>query len=107
MAQPRTAEEIAARRREAQDKALAELRTEYLKRRTRQRLAVPGFTLAAILLTLLPGNVGFGRLALIVAMVVALMVFALVNWRCPKCNAYFDRGFSKRFCSNCGTHFEP
>lgn len=32
----------------------------------------------------------------------AIIAFSLWNWRCPACRGRLGRGFSHRFCRNCG-----
>lgn len=36
------------------------------------------------------------------AVVAAVAVFSLVNWRCPACSASLGRGWNPRFCRSCG-----
>jgi len=36
----------------------------------------------------------------------ACIPFILVNWRCPKCDAYLGRCFHRRFCPKCGVQLE-
>ena len=36
------------------------------------------------------------------AVVVGLLVFSLVNWRCPACNRYLYKDIYPRHCSRCG-----
>jgi hypothetical protein len=33
---------------------------------------------------------------------VSLVVFSLVNWRCPACRAYLRKTTNPKFCPNCG-----
>jgi hypothetical protein len=40
---------------------------------------------------------------LLVAIVIGLLIFSLVNWRCPACNRYLYRDIYPRHCSGCGT----
>ena len=43
--------------------------------------------------------------SLIGGYVVAIIVARIV-WRCPFCNTWLGKGWSKRFCHNCGKSFE-
>jgi hypothetical protein len=36
------------------------------------------------------------------AVVVGMVVFTLVNWRCPACNSYLGKRLNPSFCSSCG-----
>jgi hypothetical protein len=45
----------------------------------------------------------WGPVAAIV--LVAKIIFLLVNWRCPRCNAVLGPNYSPRFCSKCGLEF--
>jgi predicted membrane channel-forming protein YqfA (hemolysin III family) len=38
-----------------------------------------------------------------VAVIVVVVVYNLVNWRCPACNAYLGRNVNPTFCPKCGT----
>jgi hypothetical protein len=43
---------------------------------------------------------------LVVAALVGVVVFSLVNWRCPACRGYLGKGFSPRFCPRCGVQLK-
>lgn len=34
--------------------------------------------------------------------IVAAIVFSFRNWRCPACDRYLGKGFSPKFCQQCG-----
>jgi hypothetical protein len=34
--------------------------------------------------------------------VAALLLFSLVNWRCPSCNKYLGKGSAPTYCPKCG-----
>ncbi|MCC7491212.1 MAG: hypothetical protein IT204_02640 [Fimbriimonadaceae bacterium] len=83
---------------------------EFGRRRTRQLLAVLPAVLAVLLLATTnerTGQASGGLPANVVAIgclvvVLAVVGFSLVNWRCPACRAYLGKGISPRFCQRCG-----
>ena len=41
--------------------------------------------------------------AIIVCVVtIGVVIFTIMNWRCPNCNKYLGRSISCKFCKNCG-----
>jgi hypothetical protein len=34
--------------------------------------------------------------------IIALLIFSFLNWRCPSCSSYLGRVFNPKFCSRCG-----
>ena len=34
--------------------------------------------------------------------VIAVLVFSFVNWRCPSCKGYLGKAINPRFCQKCG-----
>lgn len=35
-------------------------------------------------------------------LLIVFIVFMLVNWRCPRCNAYLGREMTPKYCPHCG-----
>jgi hypothetical protein len=38
--------------------------------------------------------------------VVAMMLFSLMYWRCPRCKEYFPKGSDGHYYENCNTKFD-
>ena len=38
--------------------------------------------------------------------VVAMMVFSVMYWRCPRCKEYFPKGSDGHYYENCNTKFD-
>ncbi len=38
----------------------------------------------------------------ILFVVIGVLVFSLINWRCPACNSYLGRSMNPRYCPRCG-----
>ena len=84
---------------------------------SRRRLQIVGLVIVVVVAALavlarlsgssLPGlSISFwGPLAAL--LLVAKIVFLLVHWRCPRCNAVLGPDYSPRFCSKCGLQFIP
>jgi hypothetical protein len=87
---------------------------EFRRRRVRQLVAVVPFVAALIPLLMLEdaGPEGlFGIPAVAVAAVcgavlIAGLIFSLVNWRCPACKGYLGKAISPRFCQKCGARLQ-
>jgi len=89
----------------------AETMAEYRKRRTRQWIA-SGLVIALVLPNMLRSKSdGFNLFGLpenltapvFMAVVIAVVIFSLTNWRCPECNKYLGKTFNPSYCSRCGT----
>lgn len=88
----------------------AEIITEFKKRRTRQIMAIGPIVLAFIALLSVENNptgiFGFAPSTILVgafAVIISVLVFSLLNWRCPSCNKYLGKAINPKFCSKCGT----
>ena len=82
----------------------------FKKIRTRQLLATVPALLAMVMLVMLEdhpdGFFGLPPKVLIAASIgciIGLLIFSLVNWRCPACKKYLGKGFGPNFCPGCGT----
>jgi hypothetical protein len=38
----------------------------------------------------------------ILFVVIGVLVFSLINWRCPACNSYLGKLMNPRYCPKCG-----
>lgn len=41
-----------------------------------------------------------------IVIIVALVIFSRLNWRCPKCNKYLGRGTTPKHCIHCGEELQ-
>ena len=88
---------------------------EFRQRRTRQLIVCVPVIAAIIPLVMLEdaGPAGLWGIptsvvgAVCIAVIVAVLVYSLVNWRCPACNKYLGKGINPRYCRNCGTQLRP
>jgi len=85
---------------------------EFKKKRIRQMVAVVPAILAFLALISAERNPDglFGLtpnmvLAVSLAMIISVLIFSFINWRCPSCNKYLGKAFNPKFCSKCGTQF--
>jgi hypothetical protein len=88
----------------------AEIIAEFKKKRTRQIMAVGPIILAFIALLSVENNptgiFGLAPNTILVAafaVIISVLVFSLLNWRCPSCNKYLGKAINPKFCSKCGT----
>jgi hypothetical protein len=84
------------------DHQKAEFKAEFATRRRRQWLTMLP-ALAVLVIVVVSGRQtgnGFGLGAALVA--VGVVVFSLINWRCPACGRYLGRTFNPAFCARCG-----
>ncbi len=35
---------------------------------------------------------------------IGVVIFTIINWRCPNCNKYLGRSIASKFCKNCGAN---
>jgi DNA polymerase II large subunit len=35
--------------------------------------------------------------------IISVLAFSFLNWRCPSCNKYLGKAINPKFCSKCGT----
>lgn len=82
---------------------------EFKVRRIRQLAATGLFMVVFIPFILVADGGGalFGlstTVTVCIAMVVlvGVVVFSLINWRCPSCNGYLGKSWGPRFCPKCG-----
>ena len=87
-----------------------ELIAEFKKKRTRQFMAVGPIILAFIALLSVENNPAgiFGLapntiLVAAFAVIISVLVFSFLNWRCPSCNKYLGKAINPKFCVKCGT----
>ncbi len=40
------------------------------------------------------------------AVIVAAVIFSLLNWRCPSCGKYLGKGINPAFCPKCGIQLQ-
>jgi hypothetical protein len=88
----------------------AEIIEEFIKKRTCQIMAVGPIVLAFIALLSVENNptgiFGLAPSTILVAAfaaIISVLVFSLLNWRCPYCNKYLGKAINPKFCSKCGT----
>jgi hypothetical protein len=87
---------------------------EFKKRKLRQLLAaIPA--IAAIVPLVMAENAGPDGVwgvpikvlaPVCIVVVLAVLGFSLVNWRCPACKGYLGKKMSPRFCSRCGVQLQ-
>ena len=90
-----------------------EIIADFQKKRTRQILALAPVVLAFIgLISVEDKPTGlFGLspsmvLGISFAMIISVLLFSLLNWRCPSCNGYMGKAFNPKFCSKCGVQLK-
>ncbi len=86
-----------------------EVIADFQKKRTRQFVALAPVVLALIGLLSVEGKSGglFGlspgmTLGVSFTLIIGVLIFSLLNWRCPSCNRYLGKAFNPKFCSKCG-----
>jgi hypothetical protein len=91
----------------------AEIIAEFKKKRTRQIMAVGPIILAFIGLLSVENNptgiFGLAPSTILVtafAVIISVLVFSFLNWRCPSCNKYLGKAINPKFCSKCGTQLK-
>ena len=92
---------------EYSDRQKASFKEEFAARRKRQLILLVPFTALAIGFALIPDEPSGDVMGLLAAvglglLVVGIVVFSLMNWRCPACNAYLGKAISPNFCPKCG-----
>jgi hypothetical protein len=88
----------------------ADIIAAFKKKRTRQILAVGPIILAFIALLSVENNptgiFGLAPNTILVGafgVIISVLIFSLLNWRCPSCNKYLGKAINPKFCSKCGT----
>lgn len=38
----------------------------------------------------------------LIALVIGMIAYSFINWRCPQCNAYLGKEISLKHCKQCG-----
>ena len=80
------------------------------EKRWRRRRAAAVLSIAGIpaIMFLLPGSAAL-KGVLVGAVIAALAVFTLIDWRCPRCGVLLSRSFSLlgETCPNCGVVLNP
>ena len=86
-----------------------EITEAFKRKRARQIMAVAPFVLAFIALLSVEHNsssiFGLPRnivLGIAFALIISILIFSFVNWRCPSCNKYLGKAINPKFCSKCG-----
>lgn len=89
------------------DQAVVE---EFTKRRNRQWtcavIAIVGICFTS------SGHGGIAGLprafvdTVVFGLMVGVVLFSFVNWRCPACDGYLGKGTSPKFCRKCGTQLQ-
>ena len=95
---------------EYSEQQLQEFKEQYARKRRHQYLISGGAILIAVAIGLLSGrwrSIGAIRdqpiyLGLLFAVLIALVVYSLRNWRCPACGSLLGRSYRLNFCPNCG-----
>jgi hypothetical protein len=90
----------------------AEIQAAFKKKRTRQIMAVGPIILAFIGLMSVENNptgiFGLAPSTILVAafaVIISVLVFSFLNWRCPSCDRYLGKAINPKFCSKCGVQF--
>ena len=90
-----------------------EIIEEFKRKRTRQIMAVGPIILALIALFSVEGNPAgiFGLppntvLTISFALIISVLIFSLLNWRCPACNKYLGKAINPKFCAKCGVQLD-
>jgi hypothetical protein len=89
--------------------------SEFKQKKTRQLLAAIPAVLAIVPLVIAEdvGPNGLWGIPIIVlapiclVVILGVLVFSLINWRCPGCKGYLGKKISPRFCSKCGIQLQP
>jgi len=87
---------------------------DFRKRKIRQWIATVPALIAVLLIVTIDeaSGTGIAGLPLIVVgptagvTILAVLIFSLINWRCPACRAYIGKKWNPRFCSKCGTQLQ-
>jgi len=88
--------------------AATDVPAEFARRRKRQiMVTIPAFVVGFVAFTLASGDQPpstgyFLPMGVAVVAFVSLVVFSLVNWRCPACKGYLRKATNPKFCPNCG-----
>lgn len=88
--------------------------SEFKKRKMRQMIAaIPAILMVVLLLaTEKAGPAGLAGIPITLlapaalAVILAVVAFSLLNWRCPSCRKYLGKQFSPRFCPKCGVQLQ-
>ncbi|MBP7274977.1 MAG: hypothetical protein KBA51_02105 [Kiritimatiellae bacterium] len=91
-----------------------EVIAEFQRRRRRQLIAVVPIMGALFPLFMLDhagpdGLFGIPTAVLgpvCIAIMIAGVVFSLINWRCPACKSYLGKAMHPRFCQKCGAQLQ-
>jgi len=84
---------------------ISDVPEEFARRRRRQiMVTIPTFVVGfvAFVLGSRDQEPSVGYLAIFGVAFVSLLVFSLINWRCPSCNGYLRKATNPKFCPNCG-----
>lgn len=86
-----------------------EYRKKYIKRKQRRNISsIPFFLFAAIALIARLNTGGFFGIPFSIAgpvayaTLLAVVVFRIVDWRCPACNSFLSLDANPSFCQKCG-----
>jgi len=81
----------------------------FKRKQARQIMAVGPFVLAFIAFLSAEhsstGIFGLPRsivLGIAFALIISVLIFSFLNWRCPSCNKYLGKAINPKFCSKCG-----
>ena len=88
----------------------AATREKYSERRRRQLIALVPAAIAISLLLWsdqhpgesLAGLPGAAISAVSLVLILGMIGFSFINWRCPACGGYLGRTWNPSFCSKCG-----
>ncbi len=84
---------------------------EFKKRRSRRRTCVI-IAVVGICLSVSAAGGGIAGMprefvdTVAFGLVVGVVLFSFVNWRCPACDGYLGKGASPKFCRKCGTQLQ-
>lgn len=76
--------------------------TKEIFKRTKKRQII--ISIAAICAVILAYVEGFQQAALVI--VIGLVVFSRLNWKCPNCNKYLGKGTNPKHCNHCGEELQ-
>src|SRR5436190_3464085 len=86
------------------------IKTEFATRKRKQLIATIPFLFVILVIATadeagertLGGLPLMGVLPVAGIIFVAAVIFTIKNWRCPSCSKYLGKGFSPKFCPQCG-----
>lgn len=85
-----------------------EVKSQFARRKRNQLIVVVPFVAALMLMMLSEGKDAVMGVPITIilpvagVLIVAVLVYSIINWRCPACNKYLGKAMSPKFCTHCG-----